>query len=127
MTNAAANLVKAIRRHYPRMYIMLNRSYEILPAVEGQIDSVLGESVFTEIDFEKKAYRLAAPNTYRLQVKWLKEAKARRPKLKVYTLDYWPPADTAGIARIYAEQRKNGFIPYVSIKELDRVLKEPAQ
>ncbi len=127
MTEAAANLVKAVRRHYPRMYIMLNRSYEILPAVEGQIDAVLGESVFTEIDFEKKTYRLADAKTYQQQVKWLKEAKARRPALKIYTLDYWPPADAAGIARIYAEQRKNGFIPYVSVKDLDRVLKEPAR
>ena len=127
MTEAAANLVKAVRRHYPRMYIMLNRSYEILPAVEGQIDAVLGESVFTEIDFEKKAYRLADTKTYQQQVKWLKEAKARRPALKIYTLDYWPPTDAAGIARIYAEQRKNGFIPYVSVKDLDRVLKEPAR
>jgi uncharacterized protein (TIGR01370 family) len=126
MTEAAANLVRAIRRHYPRMYIMLNRSYEILPAVETMIDSVLGESVFTEIDFEKKSYRLADAKTYQLQVKWLKEAKARRPRLKVYTLDYWPPTDKAGIARIYAEQRKNGFIPYVSVKDLDRVFKEPA-
>ena len=125
MTAAAANLVKAIRRHYPRIYIMLNRSYEILPAVDGQIDAALGESVFTEIDFEKKAYRLAEPKVYRLQVQWLKEAQARQPKLKIYTLDYWPPTDAAGIARIYAEQRKNGFIPYVSVKELDRVLKEP--
>ena len=125
MTAAGANLVKAIRRHYPRMYIMLNRSYEILPAVDGQIDSVLGESVFTEIDFEKKTYRLADAKTYQLQVKWLKEAKARRPGLRVYTLDYWPPSDVAGIARIYAEQRKNGFIPYVSVKDLDRVMKEP--
>ncbi|MFO0989438.1 MAG: endo alpha-1,4 polygalactosaminidase [Alphaproteobacteria bacterium] len=127
MTEAAARLVEAIRRHYPRMYIMLNRSYEILPAVEGQIDAVLGESVFTEIDFEKKGYRLADAKTYQLQVKWLKEAKARRPALKVYTLDYWPPTDAAGVARIYAEQRKNGFIPYVSVKDLDRVLKEPAR
>lgn len=127
MTEAAANLVKAVRRHYPRMYIMLNRSYEILPAVEGQIDAVLGESVFTEIDFEKKTYRLADAKTYQQQVKWLKEAKARRPALKIYTLDYWPPTDAAGIARIYAEQRKNGFIPYVSVKDLDRVLKEPAR
>jgi uncharacterized protein (TIGR01370 family) len=126
MTEAAANLVKAIRRHHPRIHIMLNRSYEILPAVDGHIDSVLGESVFTEIDFEKKSYRLADPKVYRQQVEWLQAAKKRQPKLKIYTLDYWVPTDTAGVARIYAEQRKNGFIPYVSIKDLDRVLKEPA-
>ena len=127
MTDAAANLVKAIRRHHPRIYIMLNRGYEILPAVDGLIDSVLGESVFTEIDFEKKSYRLAEPKVYRQQVEWLQAAKSRQPRLKIYTLDYWPPEDAAGIARIYVEQRKNGFIPYVSIKDLDRVLKEPGQ
>ncbi|HEY7610521.1 MAG TPA: endo alpha-1,4 polygalactosaminidase [Alphaproteobacteria bacterium] len=127
MTEAAANLVKAIRRNYPQIYIMLNRAYDILPAVDGQIDAVLGESVFTEIDFAKQAYRLAETKLYRQQVEWLQAAKRRRPKLKVYTLDYWPPEDAAGIARIYAEQRKNGFIPYVSIKTLDRVVKEPGQ
>lgn len=127
MTEASANLVKAIRRHYPRMYIMLNRAYEILPAVEGQIDSVLGESVFTEIDFEKKTYRLSETKTYRLQVEWLQAARKRQPKLKVYTLDYWKPEDVAGVIRIYAEQRKNGFIPYVSVKDLDRIYKEPGK
>jgi endo-alpha-1,4-polygalactosaminidase (GH114 family) len=88
---------------------------------------VLGESVMTEIDFEKKAYRLAAREVYRQQVEWLQAAKSRQPKLKVYTLDYWPPEDAAGTARIYAEQRRNGFIPYVSVKDLDRVLKEPGR
>jgi polysaccharide biosynthesis protein PelA len=125
MTEGAANLVKAIRRHYPRIYIMLNRAYEILPAVDGQIDAVLGESVFTEIDFEKKTYRLADTKVYRQQVEWLQAAKNRQPRLKIYTLDYWTPTDTAGVARIYAEQRKNGFMPYVSVKDLDRILKEP--
>jgi len=127
MTEGAANLVKAIRRHYPRIYIMLNRAYEILPAVDGQIDAVLGESVFTEIDFEKKTYRLSDAKVYRQQVEWLHAAKGRQPRLKIYTLDYWAPTDTAGVARIYAEQRKNGFIPYVSVKDLDRVVKEPGR
>ena len=127
MTEGAANLVKAIRRHYPQIYIMLNRAYDILPAVDGQIDAVLGESVFTEIDFEKKSYRLADSNIYRQQVAWLQAAKNRQPKLKIYTLDYWPPEDEAGVSRIYAEQRKNGFIPYVSIKDLNHVLREPGR
>jgi uncharacterized protein (TIGR01370 family) len=127
MTAAAANLVKAIRRHYPRIYIMLNRAYDILPAVEGEIDSVLGESVYTEIDFAKKAYRLTEAKLYRQQVEMLQAARARQPKLRVYTLDYWKPDDVAGVIRIYAEQRKNGFVPYVSVKELDRIFREPGK
>jgi len=127
MTEAAANLVKAIRRHYPRIYIMMNRAYEILPAVEGQIDAVLGESIFTDIDLEKKTYRLADPKVYRQQVEWLQAAKRRQPRLKIYTLDYWRPEDATGIIHIYAEQRKNGFIPYVSIKELNQIYREPGR
>lgn len=127
MTEAAANLVKSIRRHYPRIYIMMNRAYEILPAVDGQIDAVLGESILTDIDFEKKTYRLADPKLYRQQVEWLQAAKRRQPRLKVYTLDYWRPEDATGIIHIYNEQRKNGFIPYVSIKELNQIVKEPGR
>lgn len=127
MTDAAANLVKAIRRHYPRIHIMMNRAYEILPAVEGQIDAVLGESIFTVTDFEKKTYRLADPKLYRQQVEWLRAAKRRQPRLKVYTLDYWRPDDANGIIHIYSEQRKNGFIPYVSVKELNQIVREPGR
>ena len=127
MTEAAANLVKAIRRHYPRIYIMMNRGYEILPAVEGEIDAALGESIFTDVDSVKKTYRLTDPKLYRQQVEWLQAAKRRQPKLKVYTLDYWRPEDGPGIIRIYAEQRKNGFIPYVSIKELNQIFREPGR
>jgi uncharacterized protein (TIGR01370 family) len=127
MTAAAANLVKAIRRHYPRIYIMMNRGYEILPAVEGSIDSVLGESIFTTIDFQTKTYRLVKPAEYRQQVDLLQAAQKRRPGLKVYTLDYWQPTDATGLIRIYTEQRKNGFIPYVSVKELDRIVREPGR
>jgi uncharacterized protein (TIGR01370 family) len=127
MTEAASNLVKAIRRHYPRIYIMMNRGYEILPAVDGTIDAVLGESIFTTIDFATKAYRFAKPEEYKQQVEWLKAAQRRRPALKVYTLDYWQPGDAGGLIRIYTEQRRNGFIPYVSVKELDRIVKEPGR
>jgi uncharacterized protein (TIGR01370 family) len=125
MTAAAANLVKAIRRHYPAIYIMVNRAYEILPEIDGEIDAVLGESVRSEIDFAANIYRRTDPSSYGKQVEWLNAARRRRPALKIYTLDYWRADDLAGIARLYAEQRKNGFIPYVATRQLDRIVPEP--
>lgn len=125
MTAATAELVLAIRRSFPDIAIMLNRGYEILEQVGGAIDMALGESVYADYDAETRRYRLVEPATYQLQVSWLKAAKARNPKLAVYSLDYWDPADTGGIARIYAEQRHNGFIPYVATVELDRIVPEP--
>ncbi len=125
MTAAATRLVRTIRLHYPTIKIMMNRAYEILPDVEEYIDIELGESIFADYDFETKRYRLVKRAIYREQVRLLKAAQERRPDLEVFTLDYWDPADTAGVARIYREQRANGFEPYVATLELDRIVREP--
>jgi endo-alpha-1,4-polygalactosaminidase (GH114 family) len=55
----------------------------------------------------------------------LQGERRKHPALRVYTLDYWDPADTASIARIYATQRANGFVPYVATTALDRIVAEP--
>jgi uncharacterized protein (TIGR01370 family) len=125
MTAAATGLVRAIRRHYPHITIMMNRGYDILEGVESSIDMVLGESVLARYDFAEKRYVQVPDQEYRLQVGWLTEAKRRRPALQVFTLDYWDPDDSNGLRQIYTEQRANGFIPYVATIALDRLISEP--
>ncbi len=124
-TEAAVRLIKAIRRHYPDIPIMLNRAYTLLPMVERDIDMALGESVYADYDFAKKINRLVEQRLYREQVKLLQDAKRRRPELRIMTLDYWNPDDAEGIKRIYREQRANGFEPYVATVALDRIVPEP--
>lgn len=125
MVQAAARLVLTIRRHYPEIKIMMNRAYEILPQVGHVLDMELGESVFADYNFETKLYGLVDTPTYRLQVKWLQAAARQFPSLKIYTLDYWQPEDAGGIARIYQEQRGNGFNPLVSTIALDQIIPMP--
>lgn len=125
MAKAAANLVCRIRSQYRKIKIVMNRAYEILPWVEHCIDIMVGESVFATYDFKSGSYRLVHPDLYQQQVRLLKEARARRPWLQVFTLDYWDPTDSAGIARIYREQCSNGFEPYVATIALDRIVPEP--
>ena len=125
MVEAAARLVRSIRRHYPSIPMMMNRAYEVLPAVETDIDMMLGESVYADYNFQTSQYNLVDPSLYQRQVGWLREAKARRPGLRIMTLDYWAPADTAGIRRIYDTERANGFEPYVATSKLDRIVREP--
>jgi polysaccharide biosynthesis protein PelA len=125
MTAAAVDLVVAIRQRFPSIKIMMNRGYELLPGVEANIDYVLGESVFAAYDFEKKVYRRVPPHLYEQQAEILKAAQLRRPQLQVFTLDYWDTRDARGIAKIYEEERKNGFIPYVATVSLDRIISEP--
>jgi uncharacterized protein (TIGR01370 family) len=125
MTDAAVQLVRAIRLQYPQIIIMLNRAYDILPEVATCLDMALGESVYADYDFKTKAYGLVDPSLYQWQVSRLKEAQGLNPKLQVMTLDYWDPADSAGVAKIYKEQRANGFSPYVATINLDVIVPEP--
>ena len=111
MTAAAARLVRTIRFHFPKITIMLNRAYEILPMVEQDVDMVLGESVFTDYNFETKDYGRVPAEDYREQVELLQAAMARQPKLRVMTLDYWDLQDLDGIRRIYREQRPTASSP----------------
>lgn len=122
MVEAAARLVRTIRRNFPRMTIILNRGYDLLPAVERDIDMVLGESVYADYDFEAKRYGKVDEPTYRQQVEILQGAARRQPRLRILTLDYWDPSDAAGIAEIYRVQAENGFSPYVATVELDRLV-----
>jgi len=125
MSAAAAGIIKAIREAHPRVTLIMNRAYRLLDAVSATIDVVLGESVFGTYDFSEKKYRLVDDAGYRRQVQMLQEAVRRRPALRVYTLDYCEPSDRDGIARIYREERANGFSPYVCSIDLTQVVPEP--
>lgn len=125
MTEAAARLVATLRTNWPRVPIMQNRAYEILPQTARMIDYALGESVFAGWDFAAKKPHLQSEEDYRFQVEALTAARALNPALGVMTLDYWDPTDLAGLRAIYARQRANGFSPYVSVVELDRLVAEP--
>ena len=125
MVDAAAELLRAIRQRFPAIPLMVNRGYAVLPRAPGAFDMLLGESVFTTYDPKSGAYRLLPDADYRWQVERMRDAQRRDPKLRLFTLDYWNPDDPRGIARIYAQQRTNGFIPYVGTPDLTRIVSEP--
>jgi uncharacterized protein (TIGR01370 family) len=122
MVEASINLIKAIRKHFPDIKIMLNRAYQIAPEVANDIDMILGESVFADYDFENKTYNLVEEDLYRKQVDMLQAVRGINESLKIYTLDYWNPDDKEGIQKIYNEQRANGFIPLVSTIDLHQII-----
>lgn len=125
MTEAAARLVKTLRRHFPAMPIMQNRAYEILPQTAGVIDYALGESVTSGWDFQAGTAHPQPAEDRAFQVEALKAAKRLNPALELMSLDYWDPKDAAGVARLYAAERAEGFSPYVATVELDRIVPEP--
>lgn len=125
MRDAAVGMIKAIRMHYPELKLMLNRGFELLPEVAGDVTMVMAENIRTETASEKSKPTLVGDDEYMQAVTLLKAAQQRAPHLKVYTLDYWPPEEPERIKSIYAEQRGHGFIPYVSTPELQALHPEP--
>lgn len=126
MQDAAVRLVRQIRTRYPGLRIAMNRAYALLPRIDGELDYLLAESVYGGYDFERKTYVPVTRAESQAQLKLLHATRLRRPALDILTLDYWNPADTAGIARVYRKQKANGFHPYVSTILLDRIGKMPA-
>jgi hypothetical protein len=124
-TLATIELVRAIKRRHPSAVVVLNRGYDILPAVEDAIDMVLAESLVTAWDFTNAQPRLAKTDQHQSETAMLKAAAQRNPKLRLLALEYWPPDDAAKLREIYAKVRELGFAPYVATVELDRVVLEP--
>lgn len=125
MKDAAAHLIQAMRKHYPQMKVMMNRGYDIVPQVADSLNIILGESVYTKYNFQTKSYEKVSPTDYKWQVDKLNEARRLNPLIQVFTLDYWDPEDKEFIKEIYRVERNNGFIPYVSTIDLQKVISEP--
>lgn len=126
MVAAAATLIADIRARFPKVRMMLNRGYALLPGVVPVIDYVLGEAMASRWNFTEKRYERTSDSDWAWQADRLRAAQARNPRLVATTLDYWDPADTAQVAALYARERAAGFHPYVATLALDRLIAEPA-
>lgn len=122
MVDAAVNLVLAIRERFPKIPIMVNRGYDLLPRIVAHIDMVLGESVHSTYDVISGNYVRVSPADIRWQTDKLYEARRIKPSLGLFCLNYWAPGDVEGIARIYAEARNHDLIPYVATFDLNQVV-----
>ncbi len=125
MVAAGATLIAAVRARFPRIRIMLNRGYALLPDVAPKIDYLLGEAMAARWNFTAKHYELISDSDWAWQAGRLRAAKVRNPALTLTTLDYWDPADATQIAALYARERAAGFSPYVATLALDRLVPEP--
>ncbi len=123
MGAAAAATIRHIRMHYPYLKLMLNRGFEVLPAVQADVDMVLAESIY--IDSREEVAQPFPDNHYRDALGILERARQENPRLLLFSLDYWDMNDTTGVKDIYAQQREAGLIPYVSTRDLQTLYAEP--
>ena len=125
MKAAAVRLVRALHAGHPNAALMLNGGLPIVGEVHRAVKMMAIESTMSTWDFVKKKPLWRTESDRKWALTQLARAQAANPDLKVFTLDYWDPADQASVQRIYAAQRKHGFVPYVATIALTRVVPEP--
>ena len=124
MRQASIELVQAIRHACPDMLIVVNRGYAILPQLCPFVDAVLAESLLTSPD-PGGGFRWNSPDDVNVQLALLAPARDARPPLLILSLDYWDPADAAGLGEIYRRQLALGHQPYVATPLLDTITPGP--
>jgi uncharacterized protein (TIGR01370 family) len=107
--------IQALRAAYPQALIIQNRGFNLVEEVAGALDAVMFEDVSTSYNFEKKEYLYADNSAEILNMVDIHN----RTGLPVLGLDY-VPADNPGMAAHAVKiARRYGFIPAVSVIDLD--------
>lgn len=114
-----AATIRALRARFPRARLLLNRGFELLPAVGGLVDGVVAESLvrghragagFVPVPPADRDWLLAR----------LREARDRY-HLPVVAVDYAPASDRALMRDTARRIAALGVIPWVSTPALDIV------
>ena len=114
------SLIKAVKERYPEARLILNRGFEILPQVKGEVFAVAAESLFGGWDQAQKRY-VEVKDTDRA---WLlaQLAKARDELgLQVYAIDYAPPGNSEQARQYASKILAQGVEPYVTNGDLTGV------
>ncbi|MEH3148698.1 MAG: endo alpha-1,4 polygalactosaminidase [Methylobacterium frigidaeris] len=125
MRLAAIDLVRAIRRSFPDLVLLMNRGYALLPDLKPELDGVVAESLLTTYDFAARTYKWVDQEQLTYHMQALQVLTFDPHILPILSLDYWECADTATVREIYAQERGFGHNPYVAEVLLDRIFPEP--
>ncbi len=118
---SCVELVKEIRRKYPKLLLCQNRGFEIIRRTAPYLDYLLIEGLSSTMDLSTQL-RSDVPKPDRDFLLATTEAAMREnSKLVVLSLDYSPAEDVEAVDKAYDFSRKQGFVPYVSTPELNEV------
>jgi polysaccharide biosynthesis protein PelA len=115
---AIVALIREIREAYPDKIIIMNNGTFLAPEVADVIDGIVVESVFATYDFQSKSYMPSAKEDSDARCAEL-DTLMKSYGVKVFAIDYAPPADSAAQAFARREARRRGFRSFVSTIELN--------
>jgi uncharacterized protein (TIGR01370 family) len=116
-------LIRGLRSTYPEALLVQNRGFDIAEQVAPSIDAVMFEDLSTSYDFKRAEYTRVDNSGEAQRMVDLHN----RTGLPILALDYADPSDHATAARAARIARSYGFIPSVSVIQLDDILPLPTR
>jgi len=116
--NALINLIKTIHRRYPKIEILINRGFDLLPDIYPVIVGVVAESLVQSWDPVRKCYTKVGENDHLWLLNQLRQVQSRYD-LPVTVIDYVDPAQKH-LARQTARRIESlGFGAWIGTPGLD--------
>jgi len=110
-------LIRGLRAAYPNALLVQNRGFDIAEQIPDVIDAEMFEDLSTSYSFKKAEYIRVDNSGEAVQLVSLHESSG----LPILALDYADPSDTATAARAVRIAKSYGFIPSVSVIQLDEI------
>lgn len=117
---ALISLVKKMAQRFPGVSLLVNRGFEILPAVAHLCAGVVAESLFRTWDPKERVYGVVGePDRQWLQAQL--EHIATRYRLPITVIDYVAPHQREHARSTARQIAALGFVPWVATPELDQL------
>jgi uncharacterized protein (TIGR01370 family) len=110
-------LIRGLRQAYPNALLVQNRGFDVAEQISDVIDAEMFEDLSTSYSFKKAEYIRVDNSGEAQQLVDLHEQSG----LPILALDYADPSDTATAARAVRIAKSYGFIPSVSVIQLDEI------
>jgi hypothetical protein len=118
LRNALVKIIRELGRRHPDARLLVNRGFEVLSDVRGQVSGVVAESLFDRWDASTQSYQ-RVPEADR---RWLAAELTRARDqlgLPVTVIDYRPPREKLEARETARKIAALGFEPWVANATLD--------
>lgn len=110
-------LLKKIRKAYPRLFILQNSGIETLKEAANQIDGILFEDLFTNYDFSKKIYKIETNDFLLNKINEIKKV-FNKP---IFVIDYCESSDLEMRGKLRKKAENTNVYYYLAEIELDKI------
>ena len=115
--NALIAIIKRMRQRHPDLKLFLNRGFELIDALGGEVHGVVAESLFSTFNPETGRYEPTSEESRTWLLARLHEVQQKH-KLPIIIIDYVSVGDRATARALAQKSVDLGFVPWVSDQSL---------